>query len=1230
MPDARHDRPPNRLIHETSPYLLQHAYNPVDWHPWGDEALRLAKEQEKPILLSIGYSACHWCHVMERESFENDEIAKLMNHSYVCIKVDREERQDLDEIYMQATLAMNQGNGGWPMTVFLTPDQHPIFAGTYFPPTDKWGRPGFGTVLKHIAAGWEKDRAAIVESAARFTTRLQQSIHVTAPATVGQQDIDAALEQFSEDFDPIHGGFGPAPKFPPATGLSFLLRHYQRTGTERALHMACHTLDAMAAGGLYDHIGGGFSRYSTDERWLVPHFEKMLYDNALLAKTYLEAFQVTHNVQYKHVTQEILDYIIREMTAPQGGYYSATDADSEGVEGKFFVWTPEQIRAIVPSEQDAIRFCAYYDITADGNWEHRSIPHTPHPSAQIAGQLNCTAAELQQTIDRVKPLVYRARLKRVPPGLDDKIITAWNGMMISTMAEAARILGHAPYWESACRAADFLLGTHSRPDGGLYRTSRGDKGRLKAYLEDYACLIEALIDIYEAGGEERYLEEAVRLGERLLADFHDGEQGGFFTTAADHEALIARSREGADGATPSGNAVAAMAMARLSFHRDRDDYRDAAAQAIRTYGKHIGRVPRAFAKTLIAADFLLHGPVELAFVGSPRDPGYDRLHREVARHFIPNRIIVHREPTAPESHHRLLKDKHTVNGQATLYVCRDFTCQAPITHPEDIAQVVTTLPQRDRDSTPHILAAHTIPGTATTQGTAEYASRILTRSPASGPPTADGYTTLGTTGLTSSRIGFGGYRVDDDHDEHRSALVKALREGCNLIDTSTNYADGGSERLVGSVLNELISQQDITREQVIVVSKIGYLQGHNLQQAQTREKIGRAYPEIVQYGEGIWHCIHPEFLEDQLTFSLDRLGLATLDVCLLHNPEYFLSDAKNQAGVAGASSLDTLRMEFYRRIEEAFVYFERQIDARRIQFYGISSNTSTAPPDDPEATSLSRMLDAAQRAAQREGKHQHGFRVLQLPMNLVESGALLTPNTGQDLKHTVLEFAQVHHIAILVNRPLNAISSQHREMLRLADPRHEAVETDFETQHHTVATLEKEFQKTFAPLLPSAEQGPEPQDFFSLAETISHLRTQVHNLNHWEQIESQILTPRVNHALQTVTRHLPREQNTTWQHWQHSYVPNLLTLLAIMKQEAAHKSRQQLQPITATLDRWLPKEKQGEPFSRKALWSVASVPGVACVLNGIRTPEYVEDSLTILKWKALPDAHVIFESLRSQ
>ncbi|MEE9231946.1 MAG: thioredoxin domain-containing protein, partial [Nitrospirales bacterium] len=493
MAESQTDHQPNRLIHETSPYLLQHAHNPVDWHPWGEEALNQAKEKNKPILLSVGYSACHWCHVMERESFENQTIADLMNRYFINIKVDREERPDIDEIYMQATTAMNQGHGGWPMTVFLTPDQEPIFAGTYFPPTDKWGRPGFGTILTNIGESWQKDQSNLVQQASRFTNRLRSALQPASPLAVGESDIEAAVQQFARDFDARYGGFGRAPKFPPATNLSFLLRQYYWNKQDKILTMVTKTLDGMAAGGMYDHIGGGFARYSTDDEWLVPHFEKMLYDNALLARTYVEAFQVTGNERYRKVAMETLDYILREMTSPEGGFYSATDADSEGVEGKFFVWTPEQIREVVINEEDARRFCAYYDITEEGNWEHTSIPRTPQSWEAVAQKLNCTTEKLQETIDRVRPIVYQARMKRVPPGLDDKIITAWNGMMIGTMAEAGRVFNYQPYRDGAIRAAYFLMTALSRPDSRLWRTYRGGKAHLNACLEDYAYAAEALL-----------------------------------------------------------------------------------------------------------------------------------------------------------------------------------------------------------------------------------------------------------------------------------------------------------------------------------------------------------------------------------------------------------------------------------------------------------------------------------------------------------------------------------------------------------------------------------------------------------------------------------------------------------------------------------------------------------------------------------------------------------------
>ncbi|MBM4133649.1 MAG: DUF255 domain-containing protein [Nitrospira sp.] len=1219
------NRPANRLARETSPYLLQHAHNPVDWYPWGEEALRQARELNRPILLSIGYSACHWCHVMERESFENERIAALMNEHFVCIKVDREERPDLDEIYMQATLQLNQGQGGWPMTVFLTPDQRPFFAGTYFPPADKWGRPGFPAVLQKVAEFWRKDQEALQQQAAQLTERLKQTLQGGAPMAVGQAELDAAVAQFAEEFDARHGGFGGAPKFPPATGLSLLLRCHQRTGNPQTLQMVRKTLDAMAAGGMYDQIGGGFARYSTDERWLVPHFEKMLYDNALLAHIYVEAYQATQNPEYRRIATETLDYIIREMTAPEGGFYSATDADSEGVEGKFFVWTPEQIRAVVPDEADARRFCAYYDITPGGNWEQASIPNRLRPLDEVTNELAVEPDELHRTIERVKPLIYEERRKRIPPALDDKILTAWNGMMIGAMAEGARVLSEPRYFRTAERAADFLLSALSRPDGGLYRTARAGKAHLPAYLEDYAYLAEGLVDLYEAGGSERYLENAVRLAERILADFSDAERGGFFTTAKDHEALLLRSREGPDGAIPSGNAVAASALARLSFHYGRDDFREAATLAIRAYGRQTARYPRAFAKSLAVVDLLLAGPVELALVGTPGKPDYEALCAAANRPYLPNRIIAHHDPSGPSTSHPLLNGKTLVQERAALYICRNFACQSPITDPQAVA---TALAGPDKTATdPPVsgqktLAGSRLPGHATAGGTGAYAVRMVNR-PGAPEGLAHGYMNFGSTGLSVSKLGFGGYRTHTEEPEHREALLKALREGINVIDTSSNYADGDSERLIGLVLTDLIKQGEAAREEIVVVSKIGYVQGQNLKLAEAREKAGKPYPEMVKYGEGIWHCLHPEFLADQIELSLDRLGLQTLDVLLLHNVEYFLSDAAHRMD----KDLDRLRNELYRRLQTAFAYLERQVQAGRIQYYGVSSNTCTAEPNDPEATSLSFMLEAARAAAQGLGLLRHHLRVVQCPMNLFESGALLTPNCGAGNRQTVLDQARAAGLAVLLNRPLNAMQPKRGGMVRLAELSLEPSTVAFETQRDLLATLEEEYRRTIAPSVTHAGQGMPPADYFNWAEELARLRPRIQNLEHWEQIETQMIAPHINQVLRALTQHLRGEQGDQWQSWRERYIPELLTLLKELRREATVKSRAKTDAISAVIDPLLPESRRNESLSRKALWVLASTPGVTCVLNGMRTQAYVEDSAGILGWAPLPDPRSIYDAL---
>jgi aryl-alcohol dehydrogenase-like predicted oxidoreductase len=491
---------------------------------------------------------------------------------------------------------------------------------------------------------------------------------------------------------------------------------------------------------------------------------------------------------------------------------------------------------------------------------------------------------------------------------------------------------------------------------------------------------------------------------------------------------------------------------------------------------------------------------------------------------------------------------------------------------------------------------------------------------------------LSSTGLTTSRLGIGGYRIDIGVEDHRRALEQALQNGCNLIDTSTNYADGGSERLIGVVLKDFIAKHVVSREEVIVVSKIGYVQGNNLKRAEAREQAGNPFSEMVKYGEGIWHCLHPDFLEEQLTLSLDRLGLETLDVCLLHNPEYFLSDAKNRQLSIDPLRLEDLRQEFYRRLQQAFAYLETQIIAGRLQYYGVSSNTCTAKPDNPESTSLSRMLKAAEAAAKQAGAPHHYFRVLQLPMNLFESGALLTPNSGPEHSQTVLALAQEANTAVLVNRPLNAIPEKGGGMIRLADPQVEISNTNFDAQQPKVAALEHDYKQVLAPRIPTPEKGAAPLDYFNWAEELKRIRSSVQNLEHWDQIESQTIAPHANQVFQLLTRHFAgkKEEEQIWESWRDRYVPELVSLLKVMRMEAAQTSAKKLSHLRQIIDPLLPETRREDPFSRKALWAVASIPGVTSVLNGMRHPVYVDDSLTVLQWATLSQPRVLFETLHTK
>lgn len=676
----------NNLIKETSPYLLQHAHNPVDWYPWGEEAFERARSENKPILLSIGYSACHWCHVMAHESFENEPIARLMNEHFVNIKVDREERPDLDSIYMNSVMMMN-GHGGWPMTVFLTPDGVPFYGGTYYPPVDRGGMPGFPRILISIAEAYQAKRDEIAQSADSILSELKRIDSIKPQeGDLGHEIADQAATQLLRVLDPVHGGFGRAPKFPPSMALTFLLRQYARTKDQGALDAVELTLQRMANGGMYDQLGGGFHRYSVDEKWLVPHFEKMLYDNALLSRIYLDAFLVTGKEFYKRIATETLDYVRREMTDPSGGFYSSQDADSEGEEGKFFVWTLQEVEALL-GEKDAKLFCRYFDISEFGNFEGHSILHVESEVESIAKFMRVTVEELNQVIERGKRILFEVREKRIKPFRDEKMLTAWNGLMLRSFAEAARVLDRQDYLDVAMKNASFLL-SQLKKNGRLLRTHKAGESKLNAYLEDYAYLADGLLALYEATFDLRWFEEAHSLIETMIEQFWDEEEGGFFFTSSDHEKLITRTKDWYDNATPGGNSVAAHVLLRLALLTGEDGHRSKAERILNLLKPAMMRSPNAFGHLLCALDLYLASPYEVAIIGLPGDDDTHSLLDVVFKRYLPNKVIALATPgdSISASRIKLLEGRGQVEGKATAYVCRNFYCEAPVTDPSLLKQ----------------------------------------------------------------------------------------------------------------------------------------------------------------------------------------------------------------------------------------------------------------------------------------------------------------------------------------------------------------------------------------------------------------------------------------------------------------------------------------------------------------------------------------------------------------
>ena len=677
----------NRLLFETSPYLLQHAHNPVNWYPWGKAAFALAQKQGKPVFLSVGYSTCHWCHVMERESFENKKIAAFLNKHYICIKVDREERLDVDGIYMRAIQIFSRGGGGWPMSVWLTPQRQPFFGGTYFPPKDRWGRRGFSSILKIMRDRFKRDPNGVARTARDMASRLRRMAQLPpAPGMPTSKTLAAAAKIYNRRFDPVHGGMRGRPKFPSSLSVSMMLRYARRTRDPKALQIAKLTLTRMANGGMYDHVAGGFHRYSVDSRWLVPHFEKMLYDNALLAVAYLDGYQLTKDPMYARVAKEILRYVSKERTSPQGGFYSATDADSEGHEGKFFVWTPAQIdKALGKKKRSTLWFKRYYNVTKRGNFEGKNILHVTRPMAEVARSFKVPLAQFREAIGEGKQSLFRVRARRIPPLSDEKIITSWNGLMISAFARAALVFEDNSYAQKAAKAARFVLSKMRKPNGRLYRTHMSGRSKFNAYLEDYAFMIAALLDLHEATQELRWFREAVALQSLVQRHYWD-RRGGYFRTSQDHEKLLYRPKPRYDGAVPTGNSVHALNLMRLYILTTQEKYRRWAEATFKYFGSRLKRWPIALSEMLLAVDFYYDAPKEIILVKPTADASIQPFLARLKKLFLPNRALVVVTQGAEQKRlgaiFPLVKKKKPLSQKVTAYVCLRRVCELPTTDPK--------------------------------------------------------------------------------------------------------------------------------------------------------------------------------------------------------------------------------------------------------------------------------------------------------------------------------------------------------------------------------------------------------------------------------------------------------------------------------------------------------------------------------------------------------------------
>jgi uncharacterized protein YyaL (SSP411 family) len=695
--------PPNRLIDQKSPYLLAHARDLVDWYPWGEEAFARARAEDKPIFLSVGYSACHWCHVMQRESFQDEEVAALLNEHFVCVKVDREERPDVDHVYMTACQIMT-GGGGWPLTVFMTPDGKPFFAGTYFPKEARFGRAGMRELVPRVAELWKARRGELAATSDEVAGLLERMSFDRGGAELGSETLAAAFEQLRENFDPRYGGFGGAPKFPAPHNYYFLLRYGRRAGDDRARDMVENSLGAMRRGGVYDHVGFGFHRYATDAAWRVPHFEKMLYDQALLASAYVEAYQATGDPRYEEVAREVFAYVLRDMTSPEGAFYAAEDADSEGVEGEFYLWTEGEIRGVLTDEEAGL-IIDVFNVEAEGNFADATgepggdnVLYMDRDLSEVAAERGVAEDVLRARLEVAREKLFRARERRVRPARDDKVLTDWNGLMVAALAKGARAFDEPSYAEAAARAVTFILANMRDGDGRVYHRHRDGEAAVAGFLDDYAFLTWGLLELYEATFDVAHLRSALELAAGTVALFWDERNGGFFYTAEDEEALVVRKKELYDGAAPSGNAVAALNLLRLARLTGDASWEEKAATTTRAFAGTVAKAPASFTFMMTALDFALGPSYEVVVAGEPGAEDTREILRALGRAYVPNAVVVLKPAVGDADVAALasyVEGMSPVEGRATAYVCERFSCRAPTT---DVVDMLAALGVESRSA----------------------------------------------------------------------------------------------------------------------------------------------------------------------------------------------------------------------------------------------------------------------------------------------------------------------------------------------------------------------------------------------------------------------------------------------------------------------------------------------------------------------------------------------------